>query len=265
MDLIHLHTLPRIYDCEPEWKWSPAPLKDHDLWIVLSGRGELEWGGQTFALRAGSAFIFGPGARLTARHDPAHPLRVFASHFSPRALELKQRLLSENLPGFFVQVTELPFLDFLTERCAAASNEASRSIPLYGISLLQTLILHLLESRQRGVRSDTDQRIDRLRNAIRQSPATVWKPDQMARETGLSLPQFNRRFRALAGISVRQFVIRQRVERAIQLLEETDLTIAQIADTLGYSDPFFFHRQFRKVAAVTPQSVRRGSPHRLAA
>jgi len=56
-----------------------------------------------------------------------------------------------------------------------------------------------------------------------------------------------------------QFVIRQRVLRAITLLRESDLPIQQIAETLGYNDVFFFHRQFRRVAGATPRSVRLGT------
>jgi YesN/AraC family two-component response regulator len=41
------------------------------------------------------------------------------------------------------------------------------------------------------------------------------------------------------------------------LLAETELTITEIADALGYRDVFFFTRQFRQVAATPPARFRK--------
>jgi AraC-like DNA-binding protein len=41
-----------------------------------------------------------------------------------------------------------------------------------------------------------------------------------------------------------------------QLLIETDLTISQIADALGYRDVYFFSRQYKQVFGIPPTAVR---------
>jgi transcriptional regulator GlxA family with amidase domain len=89
-----------------------------------------------------------------------------------------------------------------------------------------------------------------------------WDPESMARRIGLSLPQFNRRFRALAGTSAARYLILRRVDRARLLLRETTMSLQEIAASLGYRDIYYFHRQFRAEAGSTPASFRRNPGRR---
>jgi len=101
--------------------------------------------------------------------------------------------------------------------------------------------------------------LSQLASEIRSRPGADWSSGEMARRCSLSIPQFSRKFRQAFGESPRQFVIRQRVRRAIHLLRESKLTIAEIAESLGYRDVFFFHRQFKGVARITPAEARAGA------
>lgn len=52
-------------------------------------------------------------------------------------------------------------------------------------------------------------------------------------------------------------MIRARIERARHLMRESPLSLKQIAATLGYTDVYFFHRQFKAVTGLTPGQWRR--------
>jgi AraC-like DNA-binding protein len=95
---------------------------------------------------------------------------------------------------------------------------------------------------------------------------TGGRPDEyavLAREQGVSLSTLRRRFRKAMGIPLHDYVLRMRAARARNLLAETDLPLKAIADKLGYSDVFFFSRQFKKFVGVNPgvyrQSCQRGA------
>lgn len=45
---------------------------------------------------------------------------------------------------------------------------------------------------------------------------------------------------------------------ACKLLQSTDLPIYQVAQRLGYGDPYYFSRQFRKAVGVSPRTYRKG-------
>ncbi len=93
--------------------------------------------------------------------------------------------------------------------------------------------------------------------AVKENPGLPWTVPEMAALAGLSVSQAARRVRELTGHSPREFVIRARIDRARRLMEESMLSLKQIAETLGYTDIYFFHRQFKAVAGVTPARWRR--------
>lgn len=79
----------------------------------------------------------------------------------------------------------------------------------------------------------------------------------MCAEASVSATVLNERFRRITGLPPMKFVIRQRVQRACTLLEESRMTIEQIAETAGYRDVFFFSRQFRQVQGTPPGAYRK--------
>lgn len=68
------------------------------------------------------------------------------------------------------------------------------------------------------------------------------------------------RFKAEIGISMRMYIATLRVYAAADLLRTTDWPITEISHTIGYDYLQTFYRDFRKVLAATPGSVRRIAP-----
>ena len=72
----------------------------------------------------------------------------------------------------------------------------------------------------------------------------------------MSNTQFYRKLKALTGQAPTVFIRRIRFEKAIQLLSTTDLSIAEIAYKVGFSDPNYFTRIFKKEMGRLPGSFR---------
>lgn len=73
----------------------------------------------------------------------------------------------------------------------------------------------------------------------------------------ISAGHFSRLFIKETGEPFSAFYARQKVAWSKQLLEKTELTITQISDELGFSDPGYFIKQFRKYEGITPAVYRR--------
>jgi len=77
--------------------------------------------------------------------------------------------------------------------------------------------------------------------------------EQMAAVARLSAYHFARQFKATTGLPPHQFVIARRVERARELLQGgTDLSLAEVAADVGFSDQSQFSRHFKRALGVTP-------------
>lgn len=81
--------------------------------------------------------------------------------------------------------------------------------------------------------------------------------DQLARKALMSSRTFARRFRAEMGTTPAAWLNRQRIMRAQQLLEETDLGLESIAQQTGFGTAAVMRHHFLKVLQTTPTSYRR--------
>ncbi|MFT4231403.1 MAG: helix-turn-helix domain-containing protein [Leucobacter sp.] len=85
-------------------------------------------------------------------------------------------------------------------------------------------------------------------------PLTI---EQLAAHAAVSSRTFSRRFRDETGYTPMQWIMRARVDRARELLEETDLGIEEIASTVGLGTATNLRRYFRRVLGTTPTEYRR--------
>jgi AraC-like DNA-binding protein len=79
----------------------------------------------------------------------------------------------------------------------------------------------------------------------------------LAAVAGLSMHHFAREFKQSAGVAPHHYLIQQRIERAQQMLAHTDLSLAEIAYAVGFSDQGHLARHFRGLLGTTPREFRR--------
>jgi AraC family transcriptional regulator len=79
---------------------------------------------------------------------------------------------------------------------------------------------------------------------------------QLAGVAHLSPYHFARQFKTATGLPPHQFVILRRVERAKQLLQSGDLSLAEVALHAGFSDQSVFCLHFKRLVGVTPRQFR---------
>jgi AraC family transcriptional regulator len=85
---------------------------------------------------------------------------------------------------------------------------------------------------------------------------------EMAAVARVSPYHFARQFKQTTGLPPHQYVIARRVERARQLLQQGDLSLADVAAHAGFSDQSQLTRHFKRILGVTPGQFR--TPARIA-
>ena len=80
--------------------------------------------------------------------------------------------------------------------------------------------------------------------------------EELAAECQLSKYHFSAKYKDATGYSPIKHFLHMKIEAACQLLDSTDLRISSVSAAVGYDDPLYFSRLFRKVTGTSPKDYR---------
>ena len=164
-----------------------------------------------------------------------------------------------------VEVPPLDRLDLPRLRAAMQAVDAEIAAvdagsSLAAESLANILAVHLIRHLSAPLKhaSDPDGKLSRSRlrdviDYIEDHLDSGLSLEDLAAEARLSPYHFARQFRTATGLPPHQFVISRRVERARLLMQHGgDISLAQVASRVGFSDQSQFSRHFKRLVGVTP-------------
>jgi AraC-like DNA-binding protein len=99
--------------------------------------------------------------------------------------------------------------------------------------------------------------VARVLSMIHGEPGRAWSVASLARAAHLSPSRMSMRFTSALGMGPMRYAARWRVLRATRLLRETELSVEQVGDRVGYPNPAAFSRVFRRLAGCSPTRWRR--------
>ena len=114
---------------------------------------------------------------------------------------------------------------------------------------------------------DDDDELDQINAIVNRLTADVAQPlaaAEVAAELGMSESRFSRFFRRATGNTFTDFVNRVRINRACQLLMETDRMVGAICYEVGFNNLANFNRRFLEIKGLTPTEFRRQADNRFA-
>jgi AraC family transcriptional regulator len=196
------------------------------------------------------------GRRLLLLTIPSHTMRQILGPDCPPQLSSAFCPLSE-------ATWEDPFLPTLLLRLWDASAGRVVSDRLLADGALITILSQLLQRsgvcrpRVTSSRAFCAQRLERVTDYVDAHLSDEFDLTDLAREAGLSLRHFCRSFRSEIGETPHRWIMQRRVERAKELLLQSDLSLVEIADTCGFSDQSHFTRAVKQATGTSPLRLRR--------
>ena len=160
---------------------------------------------------------------------------------------------------------QISIRDPLIEQMALALLQAAQTDAadnaLYAESMSIGLSAHLMHNYGtakvtsiRGTLSTQDLRI--VREYIDTNLAAPLSIEELSRAVNFSTHHFVTLFRRAIGITPHQYILKMRTERALQLLQQTELPIVEIAHQVGFQTQSHFTRVFRQQTQMTPKQLR---------
>jgi AraC-like DNA-binding protein len=249
------------------------PLVDHDLWYVWGGHGSITMpDGEDVELRPGVCLWLRPGWHFPATQDPDDPVGHDWIHFD--LLDMPKG----NVRPFF---KPLPPIVLAPHDPRAAGAMAARIVDLCRMgkrlggekqqecdSIASQLLKGLLMDLDAGsatlsseVSHGTEVRhrhaITAAQLELTRDPARAPTVSEIAAKLGYSPDHFCRIFKRSLGRTPKEFALEARLDRAMELLDASELTALAISRLLGYRQYTFFCQQFKRKTGMTPTQYRR--------
>jgi AraC-like DNA-binding protein len=129
---------------------------------------------------------------------------------------------------------------------------------LFAPSIIREIIYRLLKGRQ-GERlshlvtteGDT-RRISKVVKQIRENIDQPMKIEDAARELGMSVSGFHSHFKSVTAMSPLQFQKQIRLQEARRLMLGENMDVASASFHVGYEDPSYFSREYKKLFGIPP-------------
>lgn len=122
-----------------------------------------------------------------------------------------------------------------------------------------TLLMNILWSllRRHSGANQTDHRQAKIAASLQFIHRNMANPiavEALADMEHLSPSRYRTVFRTCMGTSPSEYIISLRMQRACELMEHFDMSIAEVALSVGYGDPLYFSRLFKKKLGISPSA-----------
>lgn len=116
----------------------------------------------------------------------------------------------------------------------------------------QELAVLLLEQRERSSKFGAEREVEETIHYLHRAYANDIRIEKLAEQTTLNRWQYNDIFKRLTGQTPLQYLTELRIDRAKQLLLDSDQRLKDIAEQTGFRDEYYFSRRFKQSVGVSP-------------
>ena len=257
-----------------------AMLSRGNCWLTVEGTREPIplTGGDCFLLARDSSIVLRDSPRTspslsfrevgaTANNNVIHhggggaPTTIVCGAFSFDRTSL--RPVTQLLPSFILMKADQARTLALHITMQALASEMAEQAPGSGVvasRLAEILFIHVLRAhiasgpeRSKGwLRAVFDPQMGTALSAIHGKVNTPWTVESLAEATGMSRSAFAARFKELLGQTPLEYVTQWRMQKAMQLLEQRDKKLIDVARSVGYESDAAFSKAFKRVVGANP-------------
>jgi AraC-like DNA-binding protein len=229
--------------------------------LCLHGSGWVRTGGGTHGVSAGNLVWLPAGEAHAYGAGLDDPWTIVWAHFSGAEVAAWRTLLGgPGAAGMFMHAAPADRLDEIAldqvyaalERGFALRHQVAAAAALRHAFCAVAQLAHM----PRDSRSAHERVVTSI-GGLRRDWQRRHTLAELAAAAGVSVAHYAALFRRQTGFAPIDYLIRLRVQHACRLLDTTALSVAEVAEQVGYADPYYFTRCFRRVMGQAPRTYRR--------
>ncbi|MGF7033873.1 AraC family transcriptional regulator of arabinose operon [Paenibacillus mucilaginosus] len=236
--------------------WFEEVEREADSWsFILMGYGKCVYWvqGEKMLLEKGDVLLLPPGVTYYGKSIPSLTHEKYVTTFSSGAGGAAPLpLLASDQPLRW----RCAAWELLLARAQTMAQEWAEGAPYTGVlcsALLLESLTRLNREYDKGPHTALLHRQGELMTAyLRNHYREKVTKEDLAAVIGRSPGHAAVLFREATGQTISEYTHGLRIKTAVYLLRHSDLTVADIAEQLGYCDPSFFHRTFKRLTGLPP-------------
>lgn len=253
-----------IEHCLPGKFYGPTVRNDFHVHFILSGKGTLEIGGQTYRLGRGQIFTIPPDVETYYYADTQDPWHYTWVSFggSKAAFYMEKAGFTPACPVRDAYLNPEDFLA-LTEKILnhhelVIANELTRT------ALLYELLALLINSRTRNLEQHhkphpLDYSPDIYVNHAIEYIHTNYRDariSDIASYIGITRSYLAHIFKQKLNVSPQEYLLAYRLDQGSRLLRATNQSVREVAVSVGYDNPLTFSKMFKNAYGLSPKNYR---------
>lgn len=250
-----------VQNCAPNHFFGPGERDEYIIHFICEGKGIYEVNGQTFQLGKGDFFVLFPHTQIYYKADEKYPWDYLWVGFNgiKAASYLKYAGIDEtHLTGHYVNTSYILtcIQQMMLARTLTHYNECRRQANLL-------LVLSSLMEAHHQTLCTRDQ--NDYPHQVYLSQATDYihahykdniRINDIAAYIGIDRSYLTNIFKNSLELSPQEYLLQFRLNRASELLQNTNEKISHIAIEVGYQDAMAFSKIFRKYKGISPSEWR---------
>lgn len=232
-----------------------------EILYVAGGAGEAILEGKKFRLAPGDLVVVNPGTLHEERSDAKAPLRLiflairdFAVPGLPAGClsQEKYRVLS---CGEYQYKMDIYLRELLQE--TSSQIEFYQEISQGLVSALLVLVMRLIRINPED-EAALSQECQKIKEYLDQNFTSLITLDSLSETVYISKHYLSHLFKEQTGISPIKYLTSKRMEKACELLSETELPVSEVSKAVGYENPLYFSQVFKRIYGISPVKYRMG-------
>ena len=239
--------------------WRPKGRLDYQFLYIVSGKGHFYFHGEDRVVYAGRMVLIQPRQEQRYEYFGEDKPEVYWVHFT--GSDVKNILRSYNIPmddPIFYSGASSTYSYLFKEMIHELQNCKTGYEDLLTMYLRQIFLLvqRTRQEERPTVSTYIQEEMEFARRYFNEHYNEPISIQEYAESRNMSVCYFQRNFKQIVKHTPMQYLLTIRVNNAASLLETTDYSMAEIAAIVGYEDPLYFSRLFRKIKGVSPRDYR---------
>lgn len=244
--------------CNPDYAVVRARFPFYVLEYVVSGRGTVKLDNTQHVLGPGLVYAYAPTTRCEIRADPCDPMvKYFLSVAGPDVTKRLQRC--GVAPGRVRQLAAHTEVTGVLEDLVREGQRSGALARRIGAALFELLLLKIEDTSSLAPHDSEPAReaFLRCKALIDARAERLVTLEEIAQAAGVEASSVCRWFRRYQGTSPYQYLLRRKMNIAAAFLVEHGGLVKEVAQRVGFADPYHFSRAFKAVHGVAPRALLR--------